>query len=198
MGWSILLPMSPGLTDCPWGAPMAAARSCAASLMLWPHVFWRFFAQHLPDDIMELLDFVLSTTYFSYDGRIYKQIQGVPMGSPMSVVVSNLSWTIHSKPKEMKLKIWKRCVDDIFEIIKHTQRDPFTAHLNSIDHTGSMLFTDEPAVDKAIPFLQLCLCLMSMVGLAWPYDRQLEKAHTRQNVPRCDHGQSSRGYVQWS
>ena len=42
------------------------------------------------DNIMELLDFVLSTTYFSYNGEIYQQIQGAPMGSPVLVVVSNL------------------------------------------------------------------------------------------------------------
>ena len=42
------------------------------------------------DDIMDLLDFMLSTTYFSYDDRIYRQIQGAAIGCPVSVVVSNL------------------------------------------------------------------------------------------------------------
>ena len=48
------------------------------------------------DDIMELLDFVLSTTYFSYNGEIYQQIQGTPMGSPVSVIVSTLFMEDHS------------------------------------------------------------------------------------------------------
>ena len=53
----------------------------------------------------------------------------------------------------MKTKIWKRYVDDSFEIIKKDQRDSFTEHLNSINPTGSIKFTDEPQVDKTIPFL---------------------------------------------
>ena len=67
----------------------------------------------LPEDIMELLDFVLSITYFAYDSRIYKQIQHAPMGSLVSVVMSNLYTQDHeeksmgSAPKEMKPKIWK-------------------------------------------------------------------------------------------
>ena len=82
------------------------------------------------------------------------------MGSLVSVVVSNLYMedheekSIHSEPKEMKPKIWKRYVDDLFKIIKHDQRGPVTAHLNSIGPTGSIqLFTDELEVDKAIPFI---------------------------------------------
>ena len=111
------------------------------------------------DDIMELLDFVQSTTYFSYNGEIHKQIQGAPMGSPVSVVVSNLFMEDHEEmaittaPPEMKPKIWRRYVDDSFDIIKKDQRDPFTKHLNSIDPTDSIKFTDEPEVDKTIPFL---------------------------------------------
>ena len=110
------------------------------------------------DDIMELLKFLLSTTYFSYNGEIYKQIQGAPMGSPVSVVVSNLYMEDHEEtaiataPQDMKPQIWKRYVDNLFEIIKKDQRDPFPEHLNSIDATGSIKFTDEPQVDKTIPF----------------------------------------------
>ena len=45
------------------------------------------------------------------------------MGSPVSVVVSSLSMEYHetaiaTAPPEMKQKIWRRYVDDLFEIIK--------------------------------------------------------------------------------
>ena len=87
------------------------------------------------EDIMDLLEFVLPTTYFMFDGNIYKQIQGAPMGNPVLVVVSNLymadhEMSIQSAPLEMKPKIRKRYVDDSFEIVKG-QRDPFTVHFNS-------------------------------------------------------------------
>ena len=87
-------------------------------------------------DDMELLDFVLSTKYFSYDGRIYRQIQGAPMGSLVSVVVSNLYMEDHeeksmgSAPKEMKPKIWKRYVDDSSRS-SCTIRGRFTPHLTA-------------------------------------------------------------------
>ena len=42
-----------------------------------------------------------------------------------------------------------------FEIVKKDQWDPFTEHLNIIDPTGSIKFTDEPEVEKTIPFLDV-------------------------------------------
>ena len=110
-------------------------------------------------DIMELMEFVLSTTYFTYNGKIYQQIQGAPMGSPVSVVVANAYMESHEEkamdtaPPIVRPKIWKRYVDDSFEIVNSTQRDNVTAHLNSIDPSKSIQFTDEPEKDGIIPFL---------------------------------------------
>ena len=42
------------------------------------------------DDIMELLKFVLETTYFRFEGEIYQQMFGVATGSPVSPIVVNL------------------------------------------------------------------------------------------------------------
>ena len=46
---------------------------------------------------MALLDFVLSITYFSYNGEIYQQIWGALMGSLVSAVVSNLFMEDHEE-----------------------------------------------------------------------------------------------------
>ena len=43
-----------------------------------------------PDDIIELLKFVLTTTYFSFRGNLYRQIFGAAVGSPVSAIVANL------------------------------------------------------------------------------------------------------------
>ncbi len=43
-----------------------------------------------PNDIIELLGFVLTTTYFSFRAQIYRQIFGAAMGSPVSAIVANL------------------------------------------------------------------------------------------------------------
>ena len=42
------------------------------------------------DDIISVLEFVLSNNYFVYNDCIYKQIHGCVMGSPVSPVVANL------------------------------------------------------------------------------------------------------------
>ena len=33
-----------------------------------------------PDDVMSLLEFVMSTTYFQFDGEFYQQVHRAPMG----------------------------------------------------------------------------------------------------------------------
>ena len=43
-----------------------------------------------PTQIVDLLDFVLRSTYFQYDGLIYEQHEGAAMGSPVSAVKANL------------------------------------------------------------------------------------------------------------
>ena len=42
------------------------------------------------DDILELLEFVLTTTYFAFRGEIYRQKFGTAMGSPVSHLVANM------------------------------------------------------------------------------------------------------------
>ena len=39
---------------------------------------------------MLLLEFMLSITYFQFDGCFYQQVFSAPMGSPVSVVVADL------------------------------------------------------------------------------------------------------------
>ena len=43
-----------------------------------------------PVQIADLLDFVLRSTYFQYNGSIYEQRDGTAMGSPVSAVIANL------------------------------------------------------------------------------------------------------------
>jgi len=43
-----------------------------------------------PAQISDLLNFVLRSTCFQYNGPIYKQQEGAAMGSPVSAVIDNL------------------------------------------------------------------------------------------------------------
>ena len=44
----------------------------------------------LTDDVMSLLEFVFSTTYFQFDVCFYQQFFGAPMGNPVLVAVADL------------------------------------------------------------------------------------------------------------
>ncbi|XP_072020439.1 uncharacterized protein [Amphiura filiformis] len=76
------------------------------------------------EDIIELLQFILTTTYFSFRGQIFRQIFGAAMGSPVSAIVANLfmEWlekeAIMTAPLDCKPKYWRRYVDDVLEIIQ--------------------------------------------------------------------------------
>ena len=64
--------------------------------------------------IVELLEFVLNTTYFSFEGQIYQQMFGTAMGSPVSPIVANLCMedleqrAIANALEDCKPKVWKR------------------------------------------------------------------------------------------
>ncbi|XP_072022070.1 uncharacterized protein [Amphiura filiformis] len=42
------------------------------------------------EDVVELLEFILSTTYFTFRGKIYRQRFGAAMGSPVSPLAANI------------------------------------------------------------------------------------------------------------
>jgi len=88
------------------------------------HPEWRYNTLLEVDDIMELLEFILSTTYFCCNGQIYRQKFGTAMVSPVSPLVANIFMEhlerklLDTAPEDVKPKLWKRYVDDILEIVK--------------------------------------------------------------------------------
>ena len=44
----------------------------------------------LTNDLMDLLNLCLTSTYFQYNGKHYKQLHGTAMGSPVSLVVAEI------------------------------------------------------------------------------------------------------------
>ena len=108
---------------------------------------------------MELLEFVLTTTYFSFRGSIYKQKFGAAMGSPCSAIIANIfmEWleteAIATAPMDCKPKLRRRYVDDVLEVIKKGTTQQLTDHLNTVDPTNNIKFTHEEEENNQIPFL---------------------------------------------
>lgn len=97
--------------------------------------------------ILELLDFVLNTTYFTFRNTVYQQKFGTAMGSPVSPIVANLFMehlekeAITTAPVTCKPRMWKRYVDDILEVVKAGMTQHLTDHLNTVDETNSINYT---------------------------------------------------------
>ncbi|XP_072165865.1 uncharacterized protein [Diadema setosum] len=73
-----------------------------------------------PDEVTDLLSFVLRSTYFLYNDTYYEHLEGAAMGSPVSAVVANMymeafeEQALEECPPETTPTIWKRYVDDTF------------------------------------------------------------------------------------
>ncbi len=107
------------------------------------------------DDIIRLLKFILSNSFFIYNNTTYKQIHGCAMGSPVSAIVANLCMAVIEEQAIQNAttppKVWKRFVDDSFAILKKAAISSFHDTLNSIE--PSINFTIEHEKDGQIAFL---------------------------------------------
>ena len=86
------------------------------------------------EEIMYLVNLCRTSTYFQYNGKPYKQLQGTAMGSPLSVVLAEIVmqniegstlWTCRQT-----IPLWLRYVDDTFTAIRHNEIDAFHYHVN--------------------------------------------------------------------
>ena len=112
------------------------------------------------EDIMDLLNLCLTSTYFQYNGKHYKQLHGTAMGSPVSVVVAEIVMqNIEERALttcRQTIPLWLRYVDDTFTAVHKDEIDEFHDHLN--EQNADIQFTREVEEDGKLPFLD---CLVS-------------------------------------
>ena len=67
-----------------------------------------------------------NSTYFQYNGKQYKQLHGITMGSPVSVIVAEIVMQAIEERAiatfQQTLPIWLRYVDDTFTILSRTSQ----------------------------------------------------------------------------
>ena len=108
-------------------------------------------------DVIKCVEPCLHSTVFSFNGTLYRQIFGAPMGSCISLVVANIfmeqierqALTTFREPS----RIWLRYVDDVFCVIKSSEIKDFHHHVNSI--FPNIKFTLELEDNSSIAFFNV-------------------------------------------
>ena len=151
----------------------------------------------MPRFVADLLNFVLRSTYFQYNGSIDEQKDGAAMGSPVSAVIANLYMEEFEEraiaTATYKPKICKRYADHTFTALGKDYVDGFLQHLNSQQPT--IRFTMEIEKDNTIPFLDKLVSRDSNVLLTTTVYRR--PTHTDQYLAYDSHHPQSvkRGIV---
>ena len=112
------------------------------------------------DNLMEILTFCVETSYFGMESDIYRQEEGLAMGSPLSPVLANIYVEYFEEmafgSTSLKPSTWLRYVDDSFILWPHQEDVQILLdHVNSI--RPYIPFTMEKEQDNKLPFLGVLL-----------------------------------------
>lgn len=109
------------------------------------------------EEMKKLLETCTKEMHFSFNGVIYRQVNGVAMGSPLGPVIANVFMVELEKtlvPQlEDSVSLWYRYVDDTFTFIKKGCVELVLEKLNSFH--PSIKFTFEKEKDASIAFLDV-------------------------------------------
>ncbi|XP_071105279.1 uncharacterized protein [Haliotis cracherodii] len=110
------------------------------------------------DSIIKLITSCITSTYFTWQDKIYQQTHGLPMGSPLSPIITEIYMTdleetaLHRSP--ITPLCWFRRVDDTFVILQ-PDHDPKTLLNNLNAQHPRMQFTMEEEAERQLPFLDV-------------------------------------------
>jgi hypothetical protein len=112
------------------------------------------------DQFTRLLNLSVKNCHFLFDGVLYKQVDGVAMGSPLGPLFANIFLSFHEKswlanyPSNFKPLFYRRYVEDCFLIFPSCHHVlPFLSYLNS--KHPNIQFTHELENNYSLPFLDV-------------------------------------------
>lgn len=115
---------------------------------------------YIPKEVfVELMHSATSTVEFSFNDTIYRQIDGVAMGSPLGPALANIFVGYYEEKlfSDMpKPSVYFRYVDDTFAIFRNEKEsEEFLIKLNDLH--SSLKFTFEKEKNNTLPFLDVCV-----------------------------------------
>ena len=112
-------------------------------------------------ELTKLFSIATSQTHFLFNGKVYDQVDGVAMGSPLAPVLANLFLGHHeniwlNKYQGPSVQLYRRYVDDTFCLF-NTEQDAlsFFDFLNS--QHPNIKFTIEKEINQKLSFLDVCV-----------------------------------------
>ena len=111
------------------------------------------------NELTKLFHFATAQTHFDFDGKVFDQVDGVAMGSPLGPALANLFMGYYEQKwlesdQGRLVKFYCRYVDDIFCLFENEhQAQTFLDFLN-IQHPN-LKFTIEKEHMKQLPFLDV-------------------------------------------
>ena len=113
-------------------------------------------------ELKDLLNLTVKDCHFVFNGKLYDQIDGVAMGSPLGPLFANIFLSHHEKiwlkncPTDFKPLFYRHNVDDSFILFKSREHiEPFLNYLNS--QHPKINFTCEVESNKMLPFLDITI-----------------------------------------
>ena len=114
------------------------------------------------NDFEKLLRVALQNNFFNFDGKTYKQTDGLAMGSPLGPSLANAFLCFHETiwlndcPEDFNPVYYRRYVDDIFALFRSPDHlEKFTSYLNS--KHKNIKFTYEKESNDSLPFLDILI-----------------------------------------
>ena len=113
--------------------------------------------QNLLKNLLELC--TKESPFTTPNGKIFKQIEGVAMGSPLGPLFANFYMgyleEITFSNSNNKLPIYARYVDDIF--IKYHSEEDLQKLKTNLEEKSVLKFTVEKSIDNKLPFLDVMI-----------------------------------------
>ena len=109
------------------------------------------------DQLKKLLELCTKDLHFSFNGKMFRQLDGVAMGSPLGPVIANIFMSELEAELVPKLNdnisVWLRYVDDTFTFLKEEEIENVKNVLNNFH--PKIKFTHEIESDRKISFLDV-------------------------------------------